>query len=208
MAVPKIHTVQPHSSNLHTYFIHTSAMPDENLFRAFMDVVKNSSTLSSCVSRNKVNSIIIKNLLDDYESHQLSRTRQERERLVDTNNKDQITRWSQEQLGLNHSNQSYTNLELLIACQIWVLYNTSYAQLKSEYGIPKSTLKSYLEKVCPPLQCRNFQHIHQILKKGEVLISKVLEMIKISVQINKFGKPTYLNSDEESLVVALADRRR
>ena len=37
------------------------------------------------------------------------------------------------------------------------------------------------------------------------LRSKVLEMIKQSVQRNKIGRPTYLNSDEEALVVASAE---
>ena len=167
-----------------------------------MDVVNNSSTLRACASRYNVHSRIIMNFLDEYESHQLSRTRQEKEPLVDTNNQNQITRWAQERLGLNHGNQPYTDWELLTACQIWVLCNTSYAQLKSEYGIPKSTLKHYLAKLCPPLQCRNAQHLHQVFKKGEVPRSKLLEIINLSVQKIKVGKPTYLNSDEEALVVA------
>ena len=37
-----------------------------------------------------------------------------------------------------------------------------------------------------------------------MLRSKVLEMIKMSVQRIKVGRPTYLNSDEEELVVASA----
>ena len=44
-----------------------------------------------------------------------------------------------------------------------------------------------------------------MLKKGEVLRSKVLEIIKISVQKIKVGRPTYFNSDEEELLVALAE---
>ena len=127
------------------------------------------------------------------------------EPLVDTTIQNQITRWAQERLGLNHSNQPYTDWEMLAACQIQVLSNTSYAQLKSECRIPHSTLKSYLEKICPPLQCRNAQHIHQMMKKGEMLRSKLLEMIKMSVQIVKVGGPAYINSDEEALVVALVD---
>ena len=177
-------------------------MSDENLFRDFMDVSKNSSTLRDCSYRYKVHSIIIKDLLYEYESHQLSRTRQEKEPLVDTNNHNHITRWAQERLGLNHSNQPYINWELLTACQIWVLSNKSYAQLKSEYGIPNSTLKSYLAKICPPLKCRNAQHVHQMLKRGEVLRSKVLETIKMNVHRVKYGRPNYLNSDEKALVVA------
>ena len=35
--------------------------------------------------------------------------------------------------------------------------------------------------------------------------SKVLEIIKISVQKIKVGRPTYLNRDEEALVVASAE---
>ena len=44
-----------------------------------------------------------------------------------------------------------------------------------------------------------------MLKMGEVLRLKVLEIIKMSVQKIKVGRLTYLNSDEESLVVASAE---
>ena len=106
---------------------------------------------------------------------------------------------------MKHSNQPYTDWELLNACKIRVLSNTYYAQLKYEYGIPHSTLKRYLEKICPPLKCINAQHVHQMLKKGEVLRSKKLETINMSVHRIKFGRPTYINSDEEAFVVASAE---
>ena len=82
---------------------------------------------------------------------------------------------------------------MLTVCNIQVLCNTSYAQLKYEYGITNSTLKIYLEKFFPPLQCRNAQHPYQMLKKGEVSISNLLEIIKISVKKIKVGRPAYLN---------------
>ena len=88
---------------------------------------------------------------------------------METNNQNQITRWAQERIGFNHGNQTYTDWELLTACKILVLSNTSYDPLKYEYGIPRSNFKRYLAKICPPLQCRNAQHVHQILKKGDVL---------------------------------------
>ena len=146
-----------------------------------MDIITNSSTLRACSFRYKVHSRIIQNLLDQYYSHQLSRTRQDKEHLVDTNNQHQITRWAQKQLGLNHRYQTYTEWGLSTVCKLRVLTNTSYAHLTSEYGIPHSTLKRYLAKICRPLQCRNAQHEHENLKKGEVLRSKVLETIKMSV---------------------------
>ena len=43
-----------------------------------------------------------------------------------------------------------------------------------------------------------------MLNRGDVSRSKVLEIIRISVQTIKVGIPTYLNSYEEALVVALA----
>ena len=122
-----------------------------------------------------------------------------------TNNQNQITRWAQERLGLNHRNRPYTDWELFTAYNIRVLSNTYDAKLKSEYGIPNSTLKRYLAKVCPPLQCRNAQHVNKMLKKGEVLRSKVLEIIKMYSQRIKVGRRTYLNSYEEAMVVALAE---
>ena len=125
---------------------------------------------------------------------------------MDTDNQHQITRWSQEQLGLNHCYQTYTDWELLTACKLRVLSNTSYAHLTSEYGIPHSTLKRYLAKIYQPLQCRNAQHAHEKLKKGEVLRSKVLDTIKMTVHKIKIGRPTYLNQDEEALgVTTLVD---
>ena len=63
----------------------------------------------------------------------------------------------------------------------------------------------YLTKICEPLKCRNAQHVHEKLKKGEVLRSTVLETIKMSVHRIKGGRPTYLNSDGEALVVASAE---
>ena len=124
---------------------------------------------------------------------------------MDTNNQHQITRWAQEQLGLNHRYQKYTDWELLTACKLRVLSNTYYAHLTSEYKILHSTLKPYLAKICQPLQCRNAQHVHEKVKKGEVLRSKVLETIKMTVHKIKNGRPTYLNSDEEALVVASSE---
>ena len=92
----------------------------------------------------------------------------------------------------------------MTACQIRILLHASYDELKYEYGIPNTTLKLYITKTCQQLWCRNAQHIHQMLKRGEVLRSKVLEIINMSVQKIKVGWPTYLNSDEEALMVALS----
>ena len=128
---PKRHTVHPHPSNLHPYHLHPSVMPDKDLFHAFMDFVQNSSPLRTCASKYNVHTRIIKNTLDEYESHQLSITRQEKEPLVDTNNQNQITGWSQERLNLNHCNHQYTNWDLMTAWQIQVLLNATYDKLKS-----------------------------------------------------------------------------
>ena len=116
VAGPKLHTVNPYPSNLQPYLLHPSIMSDKNLFCDFMYVVKNFSTLRACTSRYNVHSIIIKNLLDEYEYQHMSRTRKEKEPLVGTNNQNYITRWAQERLGLNHGNHPYTYWELLTAC--------------------------------------------------------------------------------------------
>ena len=92
--------------------------------------------------------------------------------MVDTNNQNHITRWYQERIDVNHSNQPYIDLEMLTVSHIWVLLNTSNYQLKSEYAIPKSTLKHYLENIYPQIQCRNAQHVHKMLKRGEVSRSR------------------------------------
>ena len=119
---------------------------------------------------------------------------------MDTNNHHQITRWAQKQLGLNYRYHTYTGWELSTACKLRVLTNTSYDHLTYEYRIPHSSMKRYLAKICRPLQCRNAQHVHEKLKKGEVL-----ETIKMSVHKIKNGRPTYLNPDEEALAIAAAE---
>ena len=73
VAGPKLHTVNPYTSNPHL-----SIMPDNIILCDFMDVVKNSSTLRTCASKYNVHSRIIKNLLDEYEYYQISRTGQEK----------------------------------------------------------------------------------------------------------------------------------
>ena len=85
VAVPKLDTVNPNSSNLHPYLLHISIMSDKNIFRDFMDVIKNSLILKSCASRYNVHSRSIKKLLDEDVSRQLSRTRQEKEPLRSCN---------------------------------------------------------------------------------------------------------------------------
>ena len=84
-----------HPSKLHPYCLHSSIMTDNNLFRAFMYVVKNSSPLRTSTPKYKVHSRIINNLLYDYEYHKIYRTRQENEPLLDNNNHNQITIWDQ-----------------------------------------------------------------------------------------------------------------
>ena len=81
---PKRHTVNSHPPSLHPYNLHCSIMSDKNHFCSFMDVVKNSSPLRTCAAIYHIHSRVIKNLIDEYESHQISRTRQEKEPLVNT----------------------------------------------------------------------------------------------------------------------------
>ena len=64
---PKIHTVKPHPLKLHSYIFYTSIMSKENRFCAFMDVVKNFSTLRAGESRYNIHSRIINNFLVEYE---------------------------------------------------------------------------------------------------------------------------------------------
>ena len=81
-----------------------------------MNVVNKYSPLRTCASRYHIQSRVIKNLLDEYESNQLSRISQEKDPLVDTNTQNHITRWAQQRLGLNHINRPYTDWEMLTAC--------------------------------------------------------------------------------------------
>ena len=74
-----------------------------------------------------------------------------------------------------------------------VLLNASDEDLKYGYGIPSSNITSNMRRICPLLQFRNMRHLRQIMKTVEVSISKIIEMLQMSVKRNKVVIPTYLS---------------
>ena len=70
-----------------------------------------------------------------------------------------------------------------------------------EYGVPKSSLNIDIQKIYPLLQSINLDHLQNRVEVGETSLGKVREIVKLKVQMKKNGQPTYLNEDEESLVI-------
>ena len=171
-----------------------------------MDVIQNISTIRADSSNYKVHSRITKTLLVEFESHQNRRISKEKKPLIVSINQIQITRWAKDRLSVNHGSESYTDWEVMTACGVRLLLNSSYKYLKSEYGILSSTTTSHLGNICHPLKCINMMHLQQRANTGEVSISKLREVLQKFVKRNKVGRPTYLSPNEESFVVEAAEK--
>ena len=73
------------------------------------------------------------------------------------------------------------------------------------YGVPNSSLNRDLLNIYPLLQCGNLAHIQKRVEVGEISPGKVREIVKLKVQMKENCRPTYLNEDGESLVIASAE---
>ena len=80
----------------------------------------------------------------------------------------------------------------------------TYPVIFNGFGFPGSYFTRALWNIYPLLQSRNIKQLQNIFEVGEILWVKVREIVNLTVQINKSGGRTYLNEDEESLVVASA----
>ena len=81
----------------------------------------------------------------------------------------------------------------------------TYPIIYKEYGVPKSSLTRALREIYPLTQSRNLNDLQKRVEVGGISWGKVIEIVKLTVQIKKTGRRTYLNEDEESLVVASAN---
>ena len=71
--------------------------------------------------------------------------------------------------------------------------------------MPKSTLTINIRKIYHLLEFSNFDYLGNRVDMGEISSGKVREVVGLSEAMNKMGHPTYLNNDEESFIVTLAD---
>ena len=86
-----------------------------------------------------------------------------------------------------------------------ILLKYNYPVSLKEYGVPKSSLTIYLRKIYLLPQSRNLNDFQNIFEVGGISRYKFREIGKLSVNMNKSGRRTYLNEDKESLVVASAE---
>ena len=143
-------------------------MPTHPIYSDFMYVIQNTPTIRDTYSNYKVYYRIIKNLPTDFESYQNIRTTKENKTLVESINHIQINRWAKDRLYVKHGNQSYTDWKLMTAYGVMVLLNTPYEYLKSEYGIPRSTMTSHPINIFHPMQYINSKKFKKKTKTGKV----------------------------------------
>ena len=93
----------------------------------------------------------------------------------------------------------------MTSCGVRVLLNAFYEDLKSGYGIPRSTMTSHMRKISHPLHYGNMSHLQQRMNTGEFSISKLRKFLRLYFKKNKLGRPNCLSPDEEALVVVAAE---
>ena len=101
--------------------------------------------------------------------------------------------------------QLYTELEFQSACIARILLKTVHPVILQEYGVPKSSLTRVIRKIYPLLQSRNLDHQQKRVEVGAISLGKVISVVKLIVLMKKEGQQTYLNEDEDSLVIASAN---
>ena len=126
-------------------------MPPPHLYSDFMYFIQNTLAIRDASSNYKFHSIIIKNLISEFEFRQHSRIGKEKKLLVETINQIHINRWTKDRLSLNSGYQFYIEWGLINTCGVRVFLNESYEDIKSEYGIPKLTMKIHLSNIGHPL---------------------------------------------------------
>ena len=93
----------------------------------------------------------------------------------------------------------------MTACCVRVFLNESYEAKKYEYGVPKSTVIINLINICHPLKFICMRLFKKWMNTGEVSISKLREVIQMSVKKNRVGRPTSLILVEEAFLVVAAE---
>ena len=99
------------------------------------------------------------NLITEFGAHHHLRISKEYKPLVESINQIQITKWSKDRLSVKHGNKSYIDWYMMTACVDKVLINASYEDMKSKYGIPRSTITGHLINICHSLKCINMRKL-------------------------------------------------
>ena len=82
---------------------------------------------------------------------------------------------------------------------------TIHPVIFQEDGFPRLSLTKDLRNIYPLLQGRNISHLQKRVEIGGISPDKVIEIVKLTVQMIKSGQRNYLNEEEESLVISSSD---
>ena len=170
-----------------------------------MAVIQYEVSIRNVPNKYGSQSRLIKDLITHFESAQQDRISNNQKKMVGDSNQHQMFWWVCANICFQILHQSYTEWELQSTCIARTLSETTHPVIFQEYGVPKSSLNRDLQKIYPVLQSMNPAQTQNRVEVGEIYPGKVIEIIKFSVGMKKPGRPTYLNEDKDSFVIASAN---
>ena len=87
-------------------------------------------------------------------------------------------------------NQLYTEWDLRADYKRKIMFNSTYAYLLDEFGVPKNTLRKTLNILFPPLKCTNMKYLWGLIAIRDVNKGRVREMNRLTT--TKIVRAAYL----------------
>ena len=88
--------------------------------------------------------------------------------LVDNENQKQIYIWVRNYLLLPSCREDYTDWELRKSAEEIILLNSSCAAIRGKFGVPITSLQSYLKVIFPSLKCSLLKNLWYLMMLGEI----------------------------------------
>ena len=88
--------------------------------------------------------------------------------LAENDNQQQIYRWVRKYLLGPSGRGHYMDWGLLQSVEERILLKSSYAAIQDNFGVPNTSLQSYLNVLFPSLKCSPLKHLWYLMGLGEI----------------------------------------
>ena len=107
--------------------------------------------------------------------------------LVENDNQQQIYRWVRKYLLLLPGRGDYTDWALRQSVEGKILPKSSCTAIHDNFGVPKITLKSYMNVIFPESKCFSLKHLWYLMSLGEINNKSVRKTISENIVKQKLG---------------------
>ena len=95
----------------------------------------------------------------------------------------------------------YTDWEIHQSVEEIILLKSSCAAIQDNFGVPKTSLKRYLNVISPSLKFSSLKHLWYLMSLGEISNKTVRKTITENIVKQELGHKYYLIKDKEAYIV-------